>query len=216
MSREGGGKAGYGNRTRLTGFLNLVMARDFWHQGQDRQWVMARRPFTGVRSILLQESHPCGLVIPRSIWRRVREGDRPARAVGANRRRDVPARRTQDACRTSYPRHRKCRLEWSLTPCRSAASGELDAHSTPTCQPPVGCSGRSGGNCTRPPSSDPSRTEERGRLGLRPSSRRPRESFLVAGESERRCLCTRSYNASTSSTPSHTHVPGCPWSPSDR
>ena len=177
MSREGGGKAGYGNRTRLTGFLNLVMARDFWHQGQDRQWVMARRPFTGVRSILLQESHPCGLVVPRSIWRRVRKAIGllvpSVRTAVVTCRRAVP----KTLVRTNYPRHRKCRLEWSLTPCRSAASGELDAHATPTCQPPVGCSGRSGGNCTRPPSSDPSRTEERGRLGLRPSSRSAQGKF---------------------------------------
>ena len=34
----------------------------------------------------------------------------------------------------------RCALN-GLTPCRSAASGELDAHSTSTCPPLVGCSG---------------------------------------------------------------------------
>ena len=68
LSRDDGSAkvgAGYGDRTRLTGFLNLVMARDFWHQGLDRQWVVATQPFTGVRSILLQS--PGGL---ETFWTR--------------------------------------------------------------------------------------------------------------------------------------------------
>jgi hypothetical protein len=52
------GNDGGRDRTRLTGFLNLVMTRDFWHQDLD-QWLTAERAFTGVRSIHLHS--PGGL-----------------------------------------------------------------------------------------------------------------------------------------------------------
>ena len=78
---------------------------------------------------------PAGRLVPTRMLRR----------SGVQRSRKRCARARRVASTTWLPTKQKLnRID--LTPCRSAASGEFDAHSTPTYAPLVGCSGWLGGD----------------------------------------------------------------------